>query len=291
MILILTLSLTKKPIRNTKMALARVKTQETSVAAAEEEVVTAQGVEETAKAGAEEVQTEVVDQAVETEVQEEAQLDHEVKDPEPSTQVAEAKQTAVAPTGAAKASQAMAEFSREQEEQGFEGMDLTGMSFDRIKLHEGQFKLGQEETPIGTDFECVIQATRRLYVVRQSDDNDADAFYSYDPEGKTNTDGSESKLEEWKEDGYEETIEIKEYMEAVALLVNRDDEFDQMMVMLSVPPASRARVAGAAAQAQFRLKAKNLSEVVVRASVGKQVGTGTKAFKPWNFSLVGRFDG
>ena len=282
------------------MALNRPATVQKSEEVVTEEVVTQEGVAATAAVAekeveqVEEVQPEQVEETQpEDVVTEEGVAAIAATQPEPtevasSTAVAESQPKAVSVANASN--QAMAEFTKAQADQGFDGMDLTGMSFDRIKLHEGKFKLGADETEIGTEFQCVVQQTRRLYVVRQSSDQDAEAFYSYDAEGKTNTDGSESKLEEWKDDGYEETLEIKEYMEAMALLVNRDDEFEGMMVMLSIPPASRNRMAGISAQAQLRLKARNLSEVVIKAYVGKVVGTGNKAFKPWNFSLMGRFE-
>lgn len=191
---------------------------------------------------------------------------------------------------------AMAQFTQDQAAMGFEGLELSGMSFDRIKLHEGQFKLGSDETELGTEFSCVIHSTRKIFVVRQSDDNDAESFYSYDPQGKTFTDGSsaQEKLDDWADDGYgtaENPLDIREYLEAMATLVNREDEHEGSMVMLSIPPASKARLAGVAAQAYTRFKQASLDQVVTQCQVGKKIGEGQKAFRPWVFKVVGLYEG
>lgn len=239
---------------------------ETTVAAAAE-VLTAEGVVETVAAAA-----------------------------EPAAQAVAVAQTAAAPTVTEQRTNAMAQFTQDQAAAGFDGLDLTGMSFDRVKLHEGTFKLGSEEADIGTEFDCVIHSTRRLYVVRQSDEQDAKNFYSYDPKGLTFTDGSSSEeiLQEWLEDGYgtdESPLDIKEYLEAMATIVNRDDEHNESMVMLSIPPASRAKLSGAAAQAFTKMGRATLDQVVTRCTVGKQLGEGTKKFRPWVFKVVGRYEG
>ena len=214
-----------------------------------------------------------------------------------------AQAVAVAEPAAAKAvtvgeqrTNAMAQFTQDQAANGFEGLELSGMSFDRIKLHEGQFKLGTEETELGTDIQVVIHSTRKIFVVRQSDDNDAETFYSYDPKGLTFTDGSsaQEKLEDWLDDGYgteESPLDIREYLEAMATLVNREDEHEGTMVMLSIPPASKARLAGVAAQAYTRFKGATLGQVVTQCSVGKKIGEGQKAFRPWVFKALERFEG
>ena len=216
---------------------------------------------------------------------------------EPAVQaVATVSQSTAVSTVTEQRMNAMAQFTQDQAAAGFEGLDLTGMSFDRIKLHEGTFKLGSDDADIGNEFDCVIHSTRRLYVVRQSDDQDAETFYSYDAKGRTFTDGSssEERLQEWLEDGYgtsESPLDIKEYLEAMATLVNRDDEYADSMVMLSIPPASRAKLSGAAAQAFTKMGKATLDQVVTRCTVGKQVGEGTKKFRPWVFKIVGFFEG
>lgn len=264
----------------TRPVVAKTETNE-AVEAAQTEALTVEGVAETAATA------EVASAPVQEQKAEAAQAEQVVAEAEAAP--AQAQAPAVAQSGGAVAqarTNAMAEFAAAQAEAGFEGMNLTSMSFDRIKLHEGKFLLGSDEAELGTEFDCIIHSTRKIYVIRQSTDNDAESFYSYDPQGKTFTDGSsaEEKLQEWAEDGYgteDSPLDIREYLEATATLVDRDDEYEDQMVMLSIPPASAARFAGAAAQAFAKFNRALLSDVVTRCSVGKKIGEGQKAFRPW----------
>lgn len=272
------------------MALARPQVTKTQD---EAETLNTAGVEATAAATV--VEPEVVSAAASEAVASSEPMTEKGVEATQAVAVAEpAEQKAVSVTE--QRTNAMAQFSADQAAAGFEGLDLTGMSFDRIKMHEGKFLLGSEEAELGTEFDCVIHNTRRLYVVRQSTDQDAESYYSYDATGATFTDGScaAEKLQDWADEGYggeESPLDIKEYLEAMATLVNRDDEYDQQMVMLSIPPASKARLAGAAAQAYTKMRGARLDQVVTQCQVGKKVGEGTKAFRPWVFKITGRYEG
>lgn len=217
---------------------------------------------------------------------------------EPTAENFEAKQVAVKPESTVvtaapgAAGSAMAAFENEMAAQGFEGMQLTGMSFDRVKLHEAQFLLGSEDTQLGTTIKVQIMSTRKIYVVRQFSGNGAEMFYSYDPAGKFKTDGSsaEETLAEWREDGYgtpEAPLEIKTYIEGMAMLVGRDDEYEQHMISLSIPPASRDRLAGAFAVGRQRFKCTDPANLIIECKVGARVGSGEEAFRPWIFKAVG----
>lgn len=219
---------------------------------------------------------------------------------EPTAETFESKEvavksesTAVAPGAApGQAGSAMAAFENEMAAQGFEGMQLTGMSFDRVKLHEAQFLLGSEEVKLGEAIKVQIMSTRKIYVVRQFSGNGAEMFYSYDPAGKFKTDGSsaEETLAEWREDGYgtpEAPLEIKTYIEGMAMLVGREDEYEQHMISLSIPPASRDRLAGAFAVGRQRFKCTDPANLIIECKVGAKVGSGEEAFRPWIFKAVG----
>lgn len=277
------MALTKPVVSNTAAATNEV----------EEAVITKAGVEATAEV------IEHVAEAPAQVVETAAEAPEAVAEQAEAPAAAETSEVAVVNPASAPAVQranAMAQFTQEQAEAGFEGLELTGMSFDRIKLHEGKFLIGSEESELGTEFDCVVYATRNIYVVRQSTDNDAEAFYSYDPKGQTMTDGTsaQEKLADWLDDGYgteDAPLDIRPYLEATVVLVNREDEYDGHMAMLSIPPASKARMAGAAAKAQMKFKGAKLNEVVTRCTVGKKVGDGQKAFRPWLFSAIERFEG
>lgn len=179
-------------------------------------------------------------------------------------------------------------FLQQQAEEGFEGLSIDGFSFDRIKLEDGKFLMGTEEVDLGESFQFRPMKSRTLYVVRQTSDGDAETFYSYDPHGLTNTDGTSAKekLDAWKEDGYgteEHPLDIRPYLEMFALFVGGN--YDGQMVSLSIPPTSKSRFGGKVAEAQMRYGL-GAGQCIFEASVGKKVGEGSKSFKPWNFKFV-----
>lgn len=199
------------------------------------------------------------------------------------------KQDSAVATVAEKTKGVMAAFGQEMAAEGFEGMELTGMSFDRLKMHEGKFQLGSEETDMGDTIYVQVMSTREIFVVRQHDGEDSPMYYSYDPAGRTLSDGSSAAdtLEKWLDDGYgegtENPLQIKTYIEGMAMLVKRDDEYASHMVSLSIPPASKSRLAGAFAVGRQRFGV-GPGQLVVKCVVGKKVGSGSTAFRPWIFT-------
>lgn len=215
----------------------------------------------------------------ESEVQpEEVQLKQVVVKPSGNTAVANSDRT----KGAA------AEFTKNMAEQGFEGMELTGMSFDRLKMHEGKFQLGSEEISLGEEIHVNIMSTRNIYVVRQHSGQKAEMYYSYDADGENFTDGSSAAetRAEWLDDGYgtaDEPLQIKQYIEGMAQLVKREDEYEGHMVSLSIPPASKQRLSGAFAVGMRKFGCL-AGDLIIKCSVGKKIGTGDEAFRPWLFA-------
>lgn len=256
------------------MALKTAKTtQQAETQVENEEKLTQEGAEATAEAAPEQ------DSQEQTSEPEAAAEPEEKDEPAPSKAVA---------TSSESRAVSGSQFENSMAEQGFEGMTLGGLSFEQIRLPaEGQFLIGQDDEELGKEFDCVIQSTRARYVVRQSDDQDAEMYYSYDPAGKVNTEGVDmsATLEEWKDDGYEKPV-IKKYIEAMAVMVNAEDR-DGMMVMLSIPPASVQKFSGFVAQQQF-MKNQVPNEFITRCIVGKKVkGNNGSNFFPWAFKNVG----
>lgn len=221
-------------------------------------------------------------------LQEEAQEGFQAPTSEPerqqTTTVAERPQ-ASAPAKSGGGNQ----FESDMAEDGFEGLTLGGLSFEQIKLPgEGQFLIGQDDEELGQEFDCVIQVTRARYVVRQSDDQDAEMFYSYDPNGLTNTEGQDMSdtLQEWKEEGFERPV-IKKYIEAMAIMIDEGGERDRMMVMLSIPPASVQKFSGFLAQ-QKMMKGAKPNEFITKCVVGKKVKKDKNSFFPWAFKNAGQ---
>ena len=242
---------------------------------------------------AEQVKETVQEQAQETEAEPEKEPEAEVQAEEikPQEVAVKAENTSVQVSNTERQAGAAKQFSQEMAAQGFEGLNLTGMSFDRVKLAEATFQLGSEEVDLGANIKVNILSTRNIYIVRQYAGEGAELFYSYDKHGKTLTDGSSAQetLDKWLEDGYgtpEAHLDIKEYIEAMAQLKDREDEYDEHMISLSIPPASKDRLAGAFAVGVRKFNCAP-GELVIECSVGKKIGTGEKAFRPWNFKAIG----
>lgn len=246
--------------------------------------------ESTAQGEQAEAAAEVTSAVTTEEVKEDTlALKDEIKPEQRSVAVASAGTTVAAPASEQRKG-VMQEFKEELAAEGFEDLEVTGMSFERVRLHEGTFKIGQDDAELGKEFKCQILSTRAIYVVRQDSSQDAEMFYSYDPAGQLKTDGSsaEETLAEWRSDGYGvegSPLEIKPYREVMATLKGRDDEYDEMVVSLSIPPASVDRIAGVAFTAKQKFK-RLPSGVITECKVGKLIGEGTKAFRPWVFKVT-----
>ena len=212
--------------------------------------------------------------------------------------VAEQKKVVVQPAANSavvvphKANNAMANFTQEMADEGFEGLNLTGQSFDRIKLDEAMFQLGSEDINLGGVINVQIMNTRPIYIVRQFKGEGSEIFYSYDPKGQTKSDGSsaEDTLAEWRDDGYGEgegnkPLEIKKYIEAMAMLVDRDDEHEGLIVSLSIPPTSTDRLAGAFAVGRQLYQAAP-SNLIIQCKVGNKVAAKGGDFRPWIFKAL-----
>lgn len=271
--------------------MALTKPQTTKTSATNEEAISQEGVQ----AVAEQVETqEVVQEQVEESTQAPATEEgvqavaEQAADPQPTA--LEVKQEAKAPANnTERTAAATAKFQDSMAEAGFEGLQLGGLSFEQIRLPaEGQFLIGQDDEELGQEFDCVIQGSRARYVVRQSDDQDAEMFYSYDPKGLVNAEGADmaDTLQEWADDGYEKPV-IKKYLEVTAVMVNATDpDREGMMVNLSIAPASVQKFSGFIAQQQF-MKKQQPNEFITRCIVGKKVKKDKTSFFPWAFKNAG----
>lgn len=240
-----------------------------------------------------------VEQAETTSVNAE-QVSSEAKEPSVNAEQVQHKEVAVAQQqGTAVATQhagevqrgAISQYVADMASLGFEGLTVDGMSFDRIKLTEGQFVLGTEEVKLGDSFDFQLMSTRPIYIVRQYDDDNAEIYFSYDEKGMTLTDGSSAAeiREKWLEDGYgtaDQPLDIKRYLEGMAQLINRDDEWEGHMVSLSIPPASTSRLGGAliTGKQRFKLDATGLA---LTAKVGNKITKGSISWRPWVFLAKG----
>lgn len=233
------------------------------------------------------IEAEVISKTVtqeEVEMEVDVEVDVEVEEVKQEVQVSQGTQVSEAATPLT----GMKALLEEQANLGFEDIEVSQFSFDRIKLSEGSFWQG--ETDIGDKFKFIPLSSRANYIVKQDSGEDAKMFYSYDPQGLTTSDGQSSKSirDEWKEEGYDtedNPVVILKYMEIMAQLVVDGEAGD--VVSLSIPPSSRARFGQVPTMAKMRFGV-DTNGVIVEASVGAKVGEGKKAFRPWNFKVVSR---
>ena len=278
------------------MALAKPKT--TANTATSNEEVTQEGVqgvaEQTETQEAVQEQATAPEEATQEEVTQEGAegVAEQADEPEQATEVATQDESSTAVAKSSNTERAVAASSKFQDtmaEAGFEGLQLGGLSFEQIRLPgEGQFLIGQEDEELGQEFDCVIQGTRSRFVVRQSNDEDAEMFYSYDPQGLVNAEGIDMSetLQEWADDGYPKPV-IKKYIEVTAVMVNAaNPDREGMMVILSIAPASVQKFSGFIAQQQF-MKKQQPSEYITRCIVGKKVKKDKTSFFPWSFKNAG----
>lgn len=246
------------------------------------------------------VQEQEAQAAVEPEVQTE-QVATESKDEVVAEQVqakdvavAQGGKVAVASTGQDSVRGAMAQYTQDMAALGFEGLTVDGMSFDRVKLDEGKFVLGSEEISLGESIDIQLMNTRPIYIIRQRDDDDSPMYFSYDANGDFTTSGesAQSIKDEWLEEGYgtaDEPLDIKRYLEGMAQLVNRTDEWNGHMVSLSIPPASTSRLGGACITGKQRF-GRDPSGLVITCKVGQKIQKGNISWRPWVFIAKGPYD-
>lgn len=186
-------------------------------------------------------------------------------------------------------------FTAAMAEQGFEGLKLDGFSFPTIVLPgEGFYQLSDnEESNLGKMFVFTPESSRSRYIVKESDDKDAEHFMSYVSNGALKTDGSDATaiLRQWAADSGDENYHpvIKQYLDLVCTLIEADPSSEEAQelvgetVMVSIPPTSISRFSGAFARG---LKRGSIGQFDIEASVGRKVKTEGGGFYPWQFKLV-----
>lgn len=260
------------------MALTKPNTVKTEAAAEETKAAAPEVEVEQAAPEAEQAQPEVTAAAPEPEVVKE-EVEKAVQHDAPS-QVAPRSNSAPAVSSGASIEQSMADM-------GMEGLSIGGMSFDRIKLpNEGVFQFGPDEEDLGKSFDAIVQSTRAIFIVRQSDEDDAENYYSYDADGATDTNGvsKADTLQEWKEDGYEKPS-IKRYLEVLLQMHDIDEEGNEgerhgLLAMASIPPASIQRISGVLMQVT-KMRGLHPTQAVITFQVGAKVKKGSNNFFPW----------
>ena len=173
------------------------------------------------------------------------------------------------------------------EESGMGGLELGYRSFPNIALKE-EFTVSSGQSLPNSGFDVIIIGSRAKFSVNSAHDReeDSEVTFAYDIAEISNKDSVvAAKIAEWKELGVGYTV--KQYAEVWAYLVDDkgDGSLNNEICVLSVSPSSREILSGYIPR--LRLKHKRSAQAVVtRVSRGVKVGTGRKAFYPWNFEFV-----
>lgn len=204
---------------------------------------------------------------------------------------------ALAPTSASPLARATG--PAPEEDDGFNDLDdqIGFGSFPILILDKAEFVIG--EVSLGGSVDVILQQSRKKHLYKEGGKDQSDyVVYSYDdpknPDGTTKTYDQihdtggrplSAVFAEWAEDGVDlDSIEHKQYSEAVALVISAG-EFKGQLVLLSIPPASIKRFAGYRAELKT-IRRCTLRQAITRLLPGNKVKVDKITFHPWNFKFV-----
>lgn len=173
---------------------------------------------------------------------------------------------------------------------GFEDVDddIGYGSFPVLKL-DGKDFMCEGETFETVDVVLLEQHNKFLYKARQgTQDEEVPVAYSYDERTTVTGRPLTELFDEWRAAGEMEegaSPIVAKYKEVVAEVRNTGTALDGELVLLSVPPASRSRLAGYIKK--LAMKRMTPQSVVTRCQPGNKVVRGKTSFYPWDFKLVG----
>lgn len=167
---------------------------------------------------------------------------------------------------------------------GFENLQIDFTSFPTMVINKGKIRVsGGEVVDDGESFEFIIMDKRKTFLFRGIEDRDSDPELAYsDDKEHINMTGEPvaDKIAEWKEKGWD--VEIKDYFIVMGKMVGGD--LDGEIIQIQIPKTSIGRFDGLLVS--IAIAGNNPKEVVVKALVGKEIGSGLKAFNPWDFKLA-----
>lgn len=173
---------------------------------------------------------------------------------------------------------------------GFEDVDddIGYGSYPVLKL-DGKDFMCEGETYETVDVVLLEQRNKFLYKARPGkQDEEVPVAYSYDERTTVTGRPLTELFAEWQDAGEMEegaSPIVAKYKEVVAEVRNTGTELDGELVLLSVPPASRSRLAGYIKK--LAMKRMVPQSVITRCQPGNKVVRGKTSFYPWDFRLVG----
>lgn len=171
------------------------------------------------------------------------------------------------------------------QDDGFSALDdqIGFGSFPIVKLDGSDFIVEKSEYE---ELNVVLHSARAKYLYKAGPKDADPIFYSYDKIKDTSGASVESRLKEWKAEGFSNPTESM-YMECAATVLS-EGAHQGRIVLLSVAPSSVKRLGGY--RAELAIKGKQLSQVITRVFPGDKITTvSKKTYNPWNFSYVGPY--
>ena len=231
-------------------------------------------------AEAEVAETEVVENQEAESVLDEAEPEQEAP---PSTEVAApaGKPPSVASGGAMAVDQLA--------QSGFGGLEIDWTSFPTVVLDNGEFGTSDGQSLDTKEITVRLMQSRKRYVMRTNaaNDDDAELAYTYDLSELEDPESELSqKVTKWREeDGLD--YAVKEYIEALAIVMDDSSTLNEQMVLLQIPPTSTGRFSGFTTS---NLLIKNLEPTgyLTRCFAGAKVTKAKKPFVPWAFEFVSK---
>jgi len=205
----------------------------------------------------------------------------------------EAAPTSATGTAIANANEAnSADIFKELAAMGFADLQIDFTSFPTLVINKGKIKRsGGDAVDGGESVEFIIMDKRKTYLFRGVKGRDDDPKLAYsDDKIHVNMTGElvADTIELWKKEGYEPESNAagvptpKEYFIIMVHMVG--GEMNGEMAQLQIPKTSIGRFDGHLVNCMIAKK--KPMEVITRALVGEEVGSGIKAFNPWDFKVI-----
>ena len=164
---------------------------------------------------------------------------------------------------------------------GISDLALDFTSFPMVVLDKGHFQTADET--LGDSFEFVYIDKRRMHLFKGDYGRDKDPELVYSDDGQVSAVTGEpiaSYVKRWEEEG----AHVDHSMYTIVICKMVSEPYESQLVQLQIPPRSAPALDG-------YLYGLGYSKVdphvcVTKATIGKERGTGQKAFTPWNFSKV-----
>lgn len=172
---------------------------------------------------------------------------------------------------------------RSLQEMGFDGLDLgAGFgAFPSVTLKDDRFKTSDGED-LGSGFFCVIHSSKPKWIVKSSEDNDAEFVYTNDKQTTSNGRPLNAIYRMWRAQGMLTGEPVfKAYLDVMAQLIDLQTKQAQGIVLLQIPQTSIERFKGHLSS--LLVQGLKPAEVITQVGLGAKITSVRHPFWPWAF--------